>query len=78
MRLPNAEVAVIAPDKLRDYLLNLDHRRGASKARGLHAMGYSQDNWSRLEANLRSQHLHQNLSKQKQQPMGFSTSSLPD
>lgn len=33
MKLPHADRAVIAEDKLRDYLLNVSHRRGGSKAR---------------------------------------------
>jgi len=49
--------AVIAQDKLCDYLLNVAHRRGASKARLLLAMGYRPDDWQRLETDIRSQHL---------------------
>ena len=56
-RVPNADRAVIATDKLRDYLLNLDHRRGGSKARLLHAFGYRAEDWRRLEEDLRQQHL---------------------
>jgi hypothetical protein len=59
MRIPRAEDAVIAPEKLRDYLLNPEHRRGATKARLLHAFGYRRDNWQQLEAELREQHLTQ-------------------
>ncbi len=57
MRIPNAEKAVIAPEKLRDYLLNPAHRRGGSKARLLLACGYRADAWDVLEAHLREQHL---------------------
>ena len=57
MKLPNAENAVIAEDKLRDYLLNPGHRRGGSKARLLILLGYSAENWQQLEAHLRTQHL---------------------
>lgn len=57
MRMPNADNAVIAPEKLRDYLLNPAHRRGSPKARMLLSCGYRADNWQVLEADLRSQHL---------------------
>jgi len=57
MRIPNATNAIIAPEKLRDYLLNPNHRRGGSKARLLLALGYRRDNWKRLEDDLRTQHL---------------------
>jgi hypothetical protein len=57
VRVPNAERAVIAADKLTGYLLNLSHRRGAAKARLLLNFGYRSDNPQTLEADLRSQHL---------------------
>jgi hypothetical protein len=39
MKVPNADRAIIAQDKLCDYLLNVEHRKGATKARLLVAMG---------------------------------------
>ena len=57
MRIPNAERAVVAADKLRGYLLNLSHRRGAAKARLLLDFGYRSDHPEVLEADLRAQHL---------------------
>ena len=57
MRIPNADKAIIAPEKLRDYLLNPAHRRGSAKARMLHSCGYRTDAWHVLEADLRTQHL---------------------
>jgi hypothetical protein len=51
--VPNRDRAVIAPEKLRDYLLNPEHRRGGSKARVLLAMGFRSDNWQALESELR-------------------------
>ncbi len=41
MKVPNAERAVIEEEKLCDYLLNVAHRRGGSKAKMLVRMGYS-------------------------------------
>ena len=57
MKIPNAGNAVIAEDKLRNYLLNLAHRRGGPKAKLLLGMGYRADDWQRLEADIRAQHL---------------------
>ncbi len=57
MMIPMADKAVIAKDKLCDYLLNPVHRRGGSKARLLLSMGYSGDDWQQLECDLRVHHL---------------------
>jgi hypothetical protein len=50
MKIPNGDKAVIASEKLRDYLLNPAHRRGGSKARLLLSMGYTAADWQRLGA----------------------------
>jgi hypothetical protein len=57
VKIPNADNAVIAEDKLRGYLLNVTHRRGGPKARLLVSMGYAPDDWQRLESDLRIRHL---------------------
>ena len=45
MKLPNAERAVVDIDKLRNYCLNPEHRRGCHKARVFAAaLGMSLDN----------------------------------
>ena len=41
MKLPNAANAIIEEVKLAQYLLNVNHRRGASKARLLNSLGYT-------------------------------------
>src|SRR4051812_44515632 len=58
MQLPNFHRAIVAPEKLRDYLLNPQHRRGAGKARLLMTFGYRAENWQQLESDLRAQHLN--------------------
>jgi hypothetical protein len=63
MKVPNADQAVIAQDKVCNYLLNVTHRRGASKARLLLAMGYRVDDWQRLEADIHAQHLTQEVAR---------------
>ena len=52
MRLPDAERAIVAPEKVRGYLLSPDHRVGRSKARFFGALGFTQDAWPRLRAAL--------------------------
>ena len=47
--------AIIPPNKLRDYLLSTAHPDGRGKAEFLGALGYSQDAFGRLEADLREQ-----------------------
>ena len=57
MKSPNRSRAIIAPDKLREYLLNPAHRRGGSRAKLLLAMGFSAREWHVLERASRLQHL---------------------
>ncbi len=51
----SAHDAIIRPDKLRDYLLAVGHPDGRGKAEYLGRLGYSQDGFNRLEADLREQ-----------------------
>jgi hypothetical protein len=52
--LPNSSKAVIAPEKLRDYLLSPTHPIGRYKALFFRALGYDQTIWRQLESQLRS------------------------
>ena len=48
-RLPNAEAAVVEPEKLVDYALNPEHALGRHKARVfLSALGIGRDDWEYL------------------------------
>jgi hypothetical protein len=55
VRLPNAENAVIDPEKLRDYLLSPLHPVGRFKAVFFSSFGYTQENWRQFEADLREE-----------------------
>jgi len=57
MYLPDADHAIIFREKLVQYLLNLDHPDGASKAVVLGHAGFSADRPEELELALRTQHL---------------------
>ena len=54
MELPNRALAVIAQEKLTDYLLNTGRKRGGMKARLLERFGCTVQNWGQLEADIRS------------------------
>jgi hypothetical protein len=54
MNLPNAEAAIVPPDKLRDYLLSPTHPIGRYKAAFFRSQGYYQDNWETLAGDIRS------------------------
>ena len=55
MQLPNRERAVIAEEKLTDYLLNVTHKRGGAKARLFEQFGYRAEQWPRLADDIRAQ-----------------------
>ena len=57
MKIPHADQAIIAQEKLCEYLLNPAHRRGGSKAKMLLSIGYRVKLWQQLEADLRAYHL---------------------
>lgn len=48
MKLPNAHFAVVEEEKIREYLLNPNHRFGASKARFFREFGFGLDDWEEL------------------------------
>ena len=48
MKLPNASRALVEREKIVDYLLNLTHRYGASKARFFGEFGFKPAEWERL------------------------------
>ena len=53
MKLPNLNDLIVEREKVTGYLLNLDHRYGATKARFFIALGFSIDEWSSLADALR-------------------------
>jgi len=59
VQIPTADQAIIDPERLYGYLLAPSHPIGRFKGAFFLALGYTSDNWRRLEADLRSQHLSQ-------------------
>jgi hypothetical protein len=70
MTVPNVDRAIIAPDKLTGYLLNVSHKRGGPKARLLLNVGYRADDPQRLESDLRTQHLSLNVTRRSENAYG--------
>jgi len=68
--IPNADLAMIDPAKLRDYLLSSNHPIGRHKTVIFQAMGYRQASWQRLESDLRQQHLNLEPSNSSTHPFG--------
>lgn len=52
MPIPDADRAIVTPDKVRNYLLNPDHPDGGSKAVWFASVGYSPDDCEQLIADL--------------------------
>ena len=53
MKLPNPDKLVIEREKIANYLLNPEHRFGASKARFFTGFGFRIEEWERLATALR-------------------------
>lgn len=59
MRVPSAQFAQIDRTKIEDYLLSPFHPVGRFKSFVFNALGYSRDDWRKLDADLRT-HLRMN------------------
>jgi hypothetical protein len=70
MTVPNADRAIIAPEKITGYLVNVSHKRGGPKARLLLSLGYRPDDPRRLESDLRTQHLSLDVTRTSENAYG--------
>ena len=52
MPIPDANRCVVTDEKVRDYLLNIEHPDGGSKAVWFHSLGYVSDEWQLLADDL--------------------------
>lgn len=50
--MPGAERAVLAPAKVREYLLSREHPLGSAKARFFATLGFHEGNWTALRDEL--------------------------
>ena len=53
MKLPGSATALVEERKVRDYLMNMTHPDGMTKARFFFGKGYRIDKWRRLADDLR-------------------------
>ena len=67
MKLPNAQLAVVEREKVADYLLELTHRYGASKARFFSSFGFDVDS---LAVALREHGQRHDVARTKETPFG--------
>jgi len=70
MKLPNAKQAVVEHEKIIGYLLNPQHRFGASKARFLAQFGFRPEEWTVLADALREHGRRYEVSKMKETGFG--------
>jgi hypothetical protein len=63
MRLPNADFAQVEREKITEYLLNAEHRYGASKARFFASFGFRLANWEVLALALLKHGRHYEVSR---------------
>jgi hypothetical protein len=54
MKLPNSDKLIVEREKIQDYLLNLEHRSGESKARFFGQFGFAAAQWQQLASALRT------------------------
>lgn len=52
MTIPDAEHAIAPEEKVRGYLLNLDHPDGGPKAVWFYTLGYTAEHWQELADDL--------------------------
>ena len=70
MKLPNTENLLVEREKIVDYLLNLLHRYGASKARFFISFGFQLEAWEVLARALREHGQRQEIRRSRQTPFG--------
>jgi hypothetical protein len=70
MKLPNAELAVVEQEKFCGYLLNAQHRYGASKAKFFAAFGFTLESWQVLADALREHGQQHDVSREKETGFG--------
>ena len=70
MKLPNVEAALIAPAKIRDYLLSYSHPFGRGKAAFFRRLGFSPEDWHELSLALVNQAAQHRVTSIEDSPFG--------
>jgi hypothetical protein len=71
MKLPNYEKAIIAREKIVDYLLSFVHKDGRSKAGFFTRFGFSSENWEVLADALKLHAAEHEVIKTETSPFGM-------
>ncbi len=70
MKLPNAVSAVVELEKVCGYLLNTEHRYGASKSKFFRQFGFTLEDWESLAEALREHGRMYDVSNEKETGFG--------
>ena len=70
MKLPNVERAIVAQQKITDYLLSTEHPNGKSKASFFLDFGFTSAQWTVMADALRLHALRNELTKVEDSPFG--------
>lgn len=70
MKLSNAQGIIVEREKICDYLLNAEHRYGASKARFFVRFGFRLEEWEKLAEALREQGRRNEVTRFKETGFG--------
>ena len=71
MKLPDAELAVVAREKIVDYLLSGSNVRGLDKNRFFRSFGFHPDRWAELAAALQRHGASWEVSRRVETPYGL-------
>jgi hypothetical protein len=71
MNLPNAHLALVEREKILEYLLNREHRYGASKAQFFSAFGFTLASWETLAQALREHARRHEVSRIRETVFGL-------
>ncbi|HSK71402.1 MAG TPA: hypothetical protein VK892_06885 [Pyrinomonadaceae bacterium] len=71
MKLPNREKAIVAREKVVDYLLSFVHKDGRAKAEFFIRFGFTSENWEVLADALKSHADEHEIKKQEVSPFGM-------
>lgn len=70
MKLPNADLALVERAKITEYLLDVEHRYGSSKARFFSEFGFEIEKWEVLADALREHGQHHDVTQTRKTRWG--------
>ena len=71
MKLPNVKNAIVEKAKIMDYLLNMEHQLGGSKARFFKEFGFGMDDWEAFKKAIMEVALENDIISEKRSPFGL-------